>query len=108
MPLRNLINRAAKAVTETSTQNYGYIVPAQAATRIRIIFDDSGSMAGQKIEDAQIGCEEFLRVCTLNQTAVAVHPMNGRFRGQTELTLSQKHIRGHKCVPSTSAGPWHS
>jgi hypothetical protein len=29
------------------------------------------------LQDAQIGCEEFLRACTLNQTAVAVHPMGG-------------------------------
>jgi Mg-chelatase subunit ChlD len=57
---------------------YGYIMPALAKHRIRIVFDNSGSMSGQKIQDAQIGCEEFLRACTLNQTAVAVHPMTGK------------------------------
>jgi len=56
---------------------YGYIVPAVAKDRIRIVFDNSGSMSGQKLQDAQIGCEEFLRACTLNHTAVGVHPMTG-------------------------------
>jgi Mg-chelatase subunit ChlD len=59
-------------------QKYGYITPAVAKSRIRIVFDDSGSMAGQKLQDAQIGVEEFLRACKLNETAVAVHPMNGK------------------------------
>ena len=57
---------------------YGYIVPAAAKNRLRVVFDDSGSMAGQKLQDAQIGVEEFLRSCKLNETAVAVHPMNGK------------------------------
>jgi hypothetical protein len=59
-------------------QQYGYIVPAVAKHRIRIVFDNSGSMSGQKLRDAQIGCEEFLRACTLNETAIAVHPMTGK------------------------------
>jgi Mg-chelatase subunit ChlD len=65
------------------SEQFGYIVPALAKERIRIVFDNSGSMSGQKLQDAQIGCEEFLRACTLNQTAVAVHPMTG-----TALTLT--------------------
>jgi Mg-chelatase subunit ChlD len=75
--MKSIFQRSTTAV-EQGSQTYGYIVPAQAQTRIRIVFDDSNSMAGQGIEDAKIGCEEFLRACTLNQTAVAVHPMNGK------------------------------
>lgn len=55
---------------------FEYAPPAQATERIRIIFDDSGSMGGQKILDAHEGCVEFMRNCVVNQTAVAIHPMN--------------------------------
>ena len=50
--------------------------PAQATERIRIIFDDSGSMGIEKLKDARDGCVEFLRNCKINETAVAVHVMN--------------------------------
>jgi hypothetical protein len=52
-----------------------YIPPGDCAERIRCVFDDSGSMAGQ-IEHAKRGVVEFLRNCVPNQTAVAVHFMN--------------------------------
>jgi uncharacterized protein YegL len=64
-------------MTRLDNPQYGYIVPSGAKNRIRVVFDDSDSMSGQKLEDAQIGVEEFLRACKLNETAVAVHPMNG-------------------------------
>lgn len=64
-------------MNQLGNQQYGYIVPAVAKHRIRVVFDDSGSMNGQKLLDAKIGSEEFLRACTLNQTAVAIHPMTG-------------------------------
>jgi len=44
--------------------------------RIGIVFDDSGSMGGNKILNAHKGVEEFLRNCKPNQTAVCVYPMN--------------------------------
>jgi hypothetical protein len=43
---------------------------------IGIVFDDSGSMRSDMIEDAHVGCEEFLRYCEPNKTAVCVYPMN--------------------------------
>lgn len=52
-----------------------YVSPGECADRIRIEFDDSGSMAGQ-IENAKRGVVEFLKNCIPNQTAVAVHYMN--------------------------------
>ncbi len=51
-----------------------YIRPAECSDRIRIVFDDSGSMSGE-IENAKKGVVEFLRNCIPNQTAVAVHFM---------------------------------
>lgn len=56
----------------------------QAKERIRIFFDDSGSMGGQKIKDAIDGCIEFMRNCVLNETACAIHPLNQRY---------QEHVR---------------
>jgi hypothetical protein len=59
-----------------------YISPDKCADRIRVVFDDSGSM-GRQIENAKQGVVEFLRNCIPNQTAVAVHFMN------TKNSLSQ-------------------
>ena len=44
--------------------------------RLGIVFDDSGSMSGSKLKDAQDGVIDFLRNCIPNQTAVALYPMN--------------------------------
>lgn len=52
-----------------------YCPPGECADRIRIEFDDSGSMLGQ-IDNAKRGVVEFLKNCIPNQTAVAVHYMN--------------------------------
>ena len=57
--------------------------PGQMEHRIGIVFDDSGSMRADMIEDAHVGCEEFLRYCEPNKTAVCVYPMNA-----DELSLS--------------------
>lgn len=48
--------------------------PEEMADRIGIVFDDSSSMYGQKIEDAKVGVEEFLKCCRPGATAVAVYP----------------------------------
>jgi len=59
-------------------ESAGFVEPDNPAVkdRIRIIFDDSGSMIGQTIKDAQDGCIEFMKNCEVNKAAVAVHPMN--------------------------------
>jgi uncharacterized protein YegL len=66
---------AASASGKEPTAIVRWIPPAECADRIRIVFDDSGSMSGQ-IEHAKQGVVEFLRNCIPNQTAVAVHFMN--------------------------------
>jgi hypothetical protein len=57
-------------------------VPADMPHRIGIVFDDSGSM-NRTLQTAKDGCEEFLRSCTKDQTAVTVWPL-----GQDKLELS--------------------
>jgi Mg-chelatase subunit ChlD len=54
-----------------------WISPADAKERIRIIFDDSGSMSEQ-IENAKEGVIEFYRNCIPNQTAVAVQMLDAK------------------------------
>jgi len=65
---------AAATSTGKSTSIIRYILPADCPDRIRIVFDNSGSMGGQ-ITNAKNGVVEFLRNCIPNQTSVAVHPM---------------------------------
>jgi len=66
----------ALQTTEPKKEAPKFDDPSKANERIRIIFDDSGSMGGEKIKDARDGCIEFLRNCKINETAVAVHVMN--------------------------------
>ena len=70
--------KAKAGIPDTTLQRtQSLIKPEDATDKIRIIFDDSGSMSGTRIRDAKDGVIEFLRNCTLNQTAVAIHLLNG-------------------------------
>jgi hypothetical protein len=44
--------------------------------RIGIVFDDSGSMYGEKIKTAHEGLDVFIKNCNSNETAIALYPMN--------------------------------
>jgi uncharacterized protein YegL len=65
--------RERSAKTDALVKPKEYIKPEQATSRLRIIFDNSGSMMGSKIHNAKLGTVEFLKNCTLNKDAVAVH-----------------------------------
>lgn len=54
----------------------GFVEPEQAKDRIGIIFDDSSSMDGEAIKDAQEGTIEFLKNCQVNLVAAGIFPMN--------------------------------
>lgn len=58
------------------------IKPENATDKLRIIFDNSGSMEGIKIQNAKEGVVEFLRNCTPNATAVAIHLLNNTGKSQ--------------------------
>jgi Mg-chelatase subunit ChlD len=65
--------------------------PESAKHRIGIVFDDSGSMYGNKITDAHEGCEEFIRNCNPLETAIAVYPMNAAAdRSIQQFSLTRK------------------
>jgi Mg-chelatase subunit ChlD len=53
-----------------------YIPPEDAAEKLRIIFDNSGSMGGGRMKQAKEGVVEFLRNCSPQNTAVALHLLN--------------------------------
>lgn len=75
----------AKAPSASDAVLVKYIPPGECPDRNRIIFDDSGSMAGY-IQDAKKGVTEYLRNCVPNTTAVAVHFMNsGEIKLQSDL-----------------------
>lgn len=69
-------------LTKTPPKAKEHTPPEDTRNKIRIIFDNSGSMAdkvyvnktqSKKIEEAKKGSIEFLRNCTLNEDSVAVH-----------------------------------
>jgi Mg-chelatase subunit ChlD len=85
--------KAAKEAAEKPKEEAAiqkWITPSECADRIRIIFDDSGSMSGRPIEDARKGVIEFLRNCIPNQTAVAIQCMND---GEAEYAAKYAAIR---------------
>jgi hypothetical protein len=81
-----------------------WINPSDCPERNRIVFDDSGSMGGY-IEDAKKGVVEFLKNCTPNQTAVAVHFMNsGDIKLQSDLIQLALDIQSKRL--STGSTPF--
>lgn len=65
-----------KSIESIEREKAGFVEPDNPAVKdkIRIGFDDSGSMIGQTIKDAQDGCIEFMKNCEVNKAAVAIHP----------------------------------
>ncbi len=76
--------RAAKGElvkSSTPKEKIEFIPPSEATNKLRIVFDNSGSMNKliqdkQAVEHAKEGVVEFLRSCTLNKDAVAIHLLN--------------------------------
>lgn len=80
--------------------------PEKAVHRIGIVFDDSGSMSGSKIEDAHEGCEEYIRYCDPRTTAISVYPMNPRDHGAIALTTKLYSVaQGIKTFQATGGTP---
>ena len=52
------------------------VLDTNVPNKIGIVFDDSGSMGGQPIEDAHSGIDEFVKNCNSNDTALAIYPLN--------------------------------
>lgn len=84
-------------------ESKGFVEPERAKDIIKILFDDSGSMRGQKLEDAKKGSVEFMRHCGINQVAIGIYPFNAEaIAPDTDLpdvgALTQ-HIRATGSTP---------
>lgn len=64
---------------------------AEATKKIKLVFDDSGSMIS-KIEDATEGSVEFLRNCVPNETAVAILMMNDLLAGNENNYINLREL----------------
>jgi hypothetical protein len=76
-----LAQSGAKPEDAALLRSKDWIKPEDATDRLRIIFDNSGSMQDEskglgKMQSAKDGVVEFLRNCTPNSTAVAIHLLN--------------------------------
>lgn len=67
----NLSNKRRQAQDKLSEIN-----PQDCPHRLGIEFDDSGSMGGQAIKDAQSAVSNFLASCNALETSVCIYPMN--------------------------------
>lgn len=88
-PFRLGVKLTGLAARKAAAIENGAVLELSAAEmqhRIGIVFDDSGSMGAQQTLDAKEGCEEFLRACEKDKTAVAVYPMTA------EPILLSKHL----------------
>jgi Mg-chelatase subunit ChlD len=61
---------------DKAAAGFKFTPPEQAEERVEIIFDNSGSMAGEAIKNAQEGVTEFMKACIPNQTAIRVTPVD--------------------------------
>ena len=73
---RALMKKASEI--DKAAASFSFTKPELADERVEIIFDNSGSMAGQAITDAKEGVTEFMKACTPNQTAIRVVPVDSQ------------------------------
>lgn len=64
--------------------------PNTCPNRIGLMLDESGSMAGDKIEQLQQAIISFVNACNFNDTALAIESFGGKSRSHlTDLTTQQ-------------------
>lgn len=61
-----------------------YIPASEAKDKIAVVFDDSGSMDGEKIKNAKAGTVEFLRNIQPNSASVSIHLLSEYERKEYE------------------------
>lgn len=66
-----------QAAKENPNAGQEPLSPDKAANRIEIIFDDSGSMSGEPLQNAKKAVTAFLQQCNPKDTVVGVQPLNG-------------------------------
>jgi len=64
------------AEIDKAAASFVFIRPELASERVEIIFDNSGSMAGEEIKNAKEGVTEFMKACQPNETAIRITPVD--------------------------------
>lgn len=101
--------KAEEAKIEKVKPTENWAKPEDMPERLRIIFDDSGSMGrneqGSKLWDAKEGTVELFKNCLPNQTACAVHPLEYDYIDLSKLSTNLPAlgvlVRGIPCGGST-------
>lgn len=68
-----------------AAKEFTFSIPELATEALGIVFDNSGSMAGQAIIDAREGTEELMKACTPNETAIKIIPLNNGNMSHTNI-----------------------
>jgi|SRR5580765_390382 len=71
------------AKREAAQKKIAELNPLDMANKLAIVFDDSGSMNGQKIRDAHDGVRGFTNQCIPTETSLAVYPLNDDYKPLT-------------------------
>jgi hypothetical protein len=75
--------RGIAATRFENEQKLKEVKPSEVPNRLGIIFDDSSSMSGEKIEDAYVAIRNFTNSCNQLDTSIAFYPMNASPRDLT-------------------------
>ncbi len=68
-----------------AAEDFTFLTPEKATEVLDIVFDNSGSMRGQLLEDAKNGVMEFMQACTPNETALRIVPINNDLYSMTKV-----------------------
>lgn len=79
------------------------INPLKVPNRIGMVFDDSGSMGGQAIQDAHSAVKNFTASCNFNDTSIAIYPLNLEPKPLTvDYDILNMFVMGIKATGSTA------
>jgi uncharacterized protein YegL len=80
--------------------------PLSKTHRLGIVFDDSGSMAGEAIEKAHEAIDLFVKNCNSFDTALALYPLNKDCKGLSN-NFAEIAIYG-QTIPATGGTPLYT
>lgn len=76
MPKPTKFGMAAKR--EAAQKKLAEINPTECPNRLGIIFDESGSMSGQPLDDAKNAVKNFTASCNQFDTSIAIYPLGAK------------------------------
>lgn len=76
MPGFGGLNKGIRANRLQAEEKLNTIDPTKCNSRLGLVFDDSGSMSGQPIQDAHTAVKNFTVSCNYQETSIALYPLN--------------------------------